>query len=196
MKRANEENISIDRKKVEAEYPPEMGEFEDRWDDDLESEEEIVENENSDSDIEGELEEMDMDDEELKKKMENLQVYLPGGQMENDEELIADQSTYDMLHAMNVEWPCLSFDILQDKLGNDRKSFPMTTYIVAGSQAESYQDNKVYVMKMSSLQKTKHDDGDSSDEDDDNDGDDDPVLEYKMIAHEGGVNRVRVLNIN
>jgi ribosome assembly protein RRB1 len=51
--------------------------------------------------------------------LENLKVYLPGTdyKLEKDEELVADQSTYEMLHRMNVEWPCLSFDIIQDKLG-------------------------------------------------------------------------------
>ncbi len=67
----------------------------------------------------------------------------------------------------------------------------MTSYLVAGSQAQNYHDNKLYVMKMSSLQKTANDD-DSDQSDDENEGDDDAVLEFKTIQHEGGVNRVRV----
>jgi len=35
----------------------------------------------------------------------------------------------------------------------------MTTYIVAGSQAEKAKDNRIYVMKMSQLNKTRVDDG-------------------------------------
>ena len=57
------------------------------------------------------------DDNELSEKLENLKVYLPGDKLDIDEELVADQSTYEMLHRMNVEWPCLSFDIIPDKLG-------------------------------------------------------------------------------
>jgi ribosome assembly protein RRB1 len=34
----------------------------------------------------------------------------------------------------------------------------MTTYVVAGSQAEKAKDNKIYVMKMSDLHRTKNDD--------------------------------------
>lgn len=84
---------------------------------------------------------------------------------------------------MNVEWPCLSFDIIKDKLGkpdhpkaslnnfiykgDNRTAFPMTSYIVAGSQADTYEENKVYVMKMSKMHKTMHDDdSDASDEED------------------------------
>ena len=128
--------------------------------------------------------------EDLEQRMNDLKVYLPGVEMDKDEELVVDKSTYELLHAMNVEWPCLSFDILKDKLGNDRTSFPMTSYIAAGSQAETGQ-NKIYVMKMSNLYKTKNDD--DSDCSDDEDNDQDAVLEYKMIPHESCVNRLRVL---
>jgi ribosome assembly protein RRB1 len=49
------------------------------------------------------------------------QVYLPGQELQDDEVLEADQSAYEMLHSMSVKWPCLSFDILWDSLGEDRK---------------------------------------------------------------------------
>jgi len=32
-----------------------------------------------------------------------------------------DASAYDMLHFMRVEWPCLSFDVIIDKLGFQRE---------------------------------------------------------------------------
>lgn len=123
-----------------------------------------------------------------------LEVYLPGQQMDEDEELVVDNSAYDMLHQMGVEWPCLSFDVLPDALGMARKKYPMTAYLVAGSQADSPKNNALYVMKMSSLHRTKHDDDDEASEDEDeNDLDEDPILEYKTIPHFGGVNRVRVM---
>jgi ribosome assembly protein RRB1 len=174
LKRPTEEETSPQKKTVQ-EKEEEL-EFEDRWDSDSEE-----------SMHESELDE----DEDLNSKMENLQVYLPGGEMEEGEVLVVDQSTYDMLHQMNVEWPCLSFDVIKDKLGSGRESYPKTAYIVAGSQAQN-NDNKVYVMKMSHLQKTIMDDG--SDSDSDGEGDDDPVLEYKTIKHEGGVNRIRTMD--
>ncbi|KAI9350819.1 WD40-repeat-containing domain protein [Obelidium mucronatum] len=110
--------------------------------------------------------------------------------------LVADNSAYEMLHQMQVEWPCLSFDILRDQLGNGRKQFPMTSYIVAGSQAEKAKDNKLYVMKMSELHRTKHDNDDDMDEDSgDEDLDEDPILEFKTVPHNGGVNRFGKVHI-
>jgi ribosome assembly protein RRB1 len=51
-----------------------------------------------------------------------MQVYLPDQELAEDEELVVDNSAYDMLHSMGVEWPCLSFDILNDNLGMSRTS--------------------------------------------------------------------------
>ncbi|KAI8897918.1 WD40-repeat-containing domain protein [Globomyces pollinis-pini] len=165
-----------------------MGEFEDMWnDDDMDEGEVVIANDEDDEEMDQELQD---DDAEVQE--DNTEVYLPGGEMGEDEELVADQSTYEMLHSMNMEWPCLSFDILQDKLGSGRINFPLSSYIVAGSQADEFSKNKVYVMKMSSLHKTKHDE-DEDGSDDEDDEDEDPVLEYKLISHEGGVNRIRVM---
>lgn len=61
---------------------------------------------------------MEVDEKEDKE----LEVYLPGKALGKDEVLEADQSVYEMLHKLNVEWPCLSFDVLQDRLGDDRKN--------------------------------------------------------------------------
>jgi len=42
------------------------------------------------------------------------QPYLPTSRpLEKDEILEPDQSVYEMLHRMNVQWPCLSFDVLR-----------------------------------------------------------------------------------
>lgn len=51
------------------------------------------------------------------------------------EQLDVEPGTYDMLHRAEVEWPCLSIDILRDDLGAQRTSYPMTAYVVAGTQA-------------------------------------------------------------
>ncbi|KAI8904896.1 WD40-repeat-containing domain protein [Powellomyces hirtus] len=168
-----------------------MGEFEDQYEDDMEDDEgEVVIAKDSDAEGDG----MDVDEEEEEEqKPDDFQVYLPGQALAEGEELVADNSTYEMLHSMGVEWPCLSFDILRDNLGTGRKSFPMTTYIVAGSQAELAKDNKLYIMKMSQLHRTKHDDNDDADDDDDEDLDEDPILESRTVPHIGGVNRVRVM---
>lgn len=50
--------------------------------------------------------------------------------------------------------PCLSFDILHDSLGESRTEYPMTAYLVAGTQAEQGKQNFVILMKMSELHST------------------------------------------
>ncbi|KAJ3074788.1 ribosome biosynthesis protein rrb1 [Podochytrium sp. JEL0797] len=169
-----------------------MGEFEDNFIDEIEDEDEgdvVIDNDDDDEDPD-----MEMDEDQNEQEEEQVRVYLPGEELQEGEVLVADNSAYEMLHQMQVEWPCLSFDILRDQLGNGRKQFPMTNYIVAGSQADKLKDNKLYVMKMSDLHRTKHDnDDDMEDNSDDEDLDDDPVLEYKTVPHNGGVNRVRAM---
>jgi len=159
----------------------EMGEFEDPYGDDNESDEEIVENND---------EGMEIDDEEEEEAKH--ETYMPGKEMGENEVLVVDNTAYEMLHSMNVEWPCLSFDFLGDSLGVNRTSFPMTAYLVAGSQAEEQKSNQLYILKMSQMNKTKYDD-DFEDDNSDDGLDDDPILEYKAIPHQGGINRVRVM---
>jgi hypothetical protein len=63
---------------------------------------------------------------------------------------------------MNVAWPCLSFDILRDNLGEERRKYPATAFAVTGTQAEQAKTNEILVMRMSSLHKTQKDDGECS----------------------------------
>ena len=60
-----------------------------------------------------------------------------------------------MLHAVNVEWPCLSFDILHDSLGEGRTKYPHTVYLAAGTQADTAQHNQIVLLKLSALCRTK-----------------------------------------
>ena len=49
----------------------------------------------------------------------------------------------------------MSFDILRDLLGNGRMEYPLTAYLVAGTQAEVAKQNLIILMKMSQLKKTE-----------------------------------------
>ncbi|KNC85818.1 hypothetical protein SARC_02002 [Sphaeroforma arctica JP610] len=132
------------------------------------------------------------DDLEAEDEPEVEKAYLPGDAIEDDEALEVDLSAYDMLHSVNVEWPCLSFDIIPDGLGDNRTKFPMTTYLVGGTQAEKAHQNKIIFMKLSQMHKTKFDnDSDASDDDDDDALDEDAILTSHHIKHNGGINRVR-----
>lgn len=74
--------------------------------------------------------------------MNKAQVYLPGKQLDADEELVCDESAYVMLHQARTGAPCLSFDIVRDQLGENRDAFPQSCYIVAGTQAAKAHVNK------------------------------------------------------
>jgi ribosome assembly protein RRB1 len=144
-----------------------------------------------DTSSEGEMDEQGQEEEaELEEQMENLKVYLPGEQMGEGEELVVDQSTYDMLHSMGVEWPCLSFDFVAKQTTT---TYPHSCLVVMGSQAEKQSENKLYVMKISKLSKTIEPESDEeSDEEDDYE---DPVIEYKTIPQFGSTNRIRTSNV-
>ena len=120
-------------------------------------------------------------------------TFIPGrNKLEPGQVLTPDITTYDMLHNLTTPWPCLSFDIVRDQLGDNRKAYPATMYTVAGTQADykSANDNQLLVVKFSGL--SKMDKGDDSDEsDDDDDEDSEPVLESKSIPLNSTTNRIR-----
>ncbi|CBQ68229.1 related to RRB1-involved in the regulation of ribosome biosynthesis [Sporisorium reilianum SRZ2] len=193
----------------DADGDDDMGEFEDQFEDEFDEEDTDAvlaardSHDSDDDDDDGETMEVDgiqvdgkiqrSKDDDADAAQPEAQVYIPGvNKLEEGQTLEADQSAYEMLHRLNVTWPCLSFDHLKDHLGNDRQSYPHTSYMVAGTQADTASRNEILVMKASHLHKTQNDDGLSDDEDDDeNDLDDDAILEYKSIPVHGGINRVR-----
>lgn len=165
--------------------------------DDVENTEEamgetIINNDDEDEEMNEDDAILDNGDDDMMDK-DDLDVYLPGQTLEKDEELVADLSTYELLQSMGSEWPCLTFDILKDNLGFGRTTFPATFYMVAGSQADSIDANKIYIMKLSKLHRTKQDDDDDAIDLDNPNDDEDPVLEHRTIMHKGTVNRLRVM---
>lgn len=107
--------------------------------------------------------------------------------------LSPDTTTYKMLHNLSTPWPCLSFDIVRDTLGENRSVYPATMYTVAGTQADRAKanDNSIMVMKLSGLSKMDGDNGDESSDDEDDDEDTDPILESKSIPLTSSTNRIR-----
>ncbi|WVO13260.1 hypothetical protein L204_100873 [Cryptococcus depauperatus] len=169
----------------------EMGEFEDRWEDEMESEEEVV------ADAEGE-DEFTPAQEDSQPALPPTETYLPGTAIEEDEQLVPDNSVYLTLHSLSYSWPCLSFDLLRDNLGADRATFPQTSWIVTGTQAgevpgQGRAKDEVVIMRLGNLSKTQYDDDDDEDNDnDDEDGnDEDATLDFLTIPHVGSVNRIR-----
>ncbi|KAI9582400.1 glutamate-rich WD repeat-containing protein 1 [Glossina fuscipes] len=160
-------------------------------DQDLEME--VVEPEDAESDEEDPHEDQDQD--------KDQKVYLPGLPLEADEELVCDESAYVMLHQASTGAPCLSFDIISDELGEERERYPLTAYIVAGTQAARTHVNNLIVMKMHNLHKTQEKpNGEDNDDEELEDDEDDltnkeelkkPQMSCALIKHQGCVNRVR-----
>ncbi|XP_017128764.1 glutamate-rich WD repeat-containing protein 1 [Drosophila elegans] len=152
---------------------------------------EVVEPEDAESDMNSDSA-SDAEDNSAKPK----EVYLPGNVLADDEELVCDESAYVMLHQASTGAPCLSFDVIPDELGTGRQAFPMTAYIVAGTQASRTHVNNLIVMKMSNLCKTQEEEEDEELEDDQDDVADreelrKPQMTCALIKHQGCVNRVR-----
>lgn len=206
------ENVSSAAKTQEGALPPvvdhagaiddEMGEFEDPYGDDFESDGEIIEvdGDQSDEEVEGEVGKTGQAaaaaaaaEEEAAEPVEEL--YLPhrSRPLGPDEVLEADPSVYEMLHNVTTPWPCLTVDVLPDKLGLDRKTFPHLVYVAMGTQAERAKDNQVISMKLSLLAKTLVRDELDLEEELDDDLDVDPVIESDLIPVKHTTNRLRVL---
>uniref|UniRef100_A0A7S4C8Q3 Histone-binding protein RBBP4-like N-terminal domain-containing protein n=1 Tax=Eutreptiella gymnastica TaxID=73025 RepID=A0A7S4C8Q3_9EUGL len=119
------------------------------------------------------------------------------------EKLEVDRRAYDMRHVLNMEWPCLSFDVLNDTDGLGRVKYPLSCMIVSGTQAEDPSQGQILVKKISHLCRTRHDRGDddsSSEEDeeeeeeeDDEADDADPIIFTKEYNLGGNLLRIRAM---
>lgn len=174
----------------------EMGEFEDPYGDDFESDGEIIELDDDDD------EEMDAD--AANKKIEAIEeqelrepessIYLPhkSKPLGPDEVMEADPTVYDMLHNVNLPWPCLTVDVVPDALGNERRTYPASLYLTTATQAERSKDNEMIAMKLSKLSKTLVKDDDEEDDESDEEEDVDPIMDSERIPLKHTTNRIRV----
>lgn len=173
-------------------YQP--SDFEDDFSDEFSSEDEIFEA-GVDGRPDAELEAEQKDAMEL-----DQDTFIPGRhKLEAGQSLAPDATAYEMLHTLSLPWPCLSFGILRDDLGDARKTYPATVYAVAGTQAGTgrARENEILVMKMSSLSRMeKSRDEEDSEDDDSVDGEDgegsaESILETKSIPMTSTTNRIR-----
>lgn len=180
-----------------AENDIEMGEYEDPYGDDFESDGEIIEldSEGEDAMEDGQapqkIEELDGQE-----KLDQPEIYLPhrSKPLGPDEVLEADPTVYEMLHNVNMPWPCLTIDIVPDSLGNERRTYPASLYLATATQASKAKDNELITMKLLSLAKTlvKDEPEDDDDDEDDEDEDTDPVMISETVPLKSTTNRLRV----
>ncbi|KAF3929187.1 Coronin-1A [Arthrobotrys entomopaga] len=165
-----------------------MGEFEDPYEDEMESDEDVVEAETA-----SEMDEEEDQDEAMDVDTEAYRISRPQEPLAEGEVLEPDPTAFHMLHNMGTKWPCLSFDILPDHLGDNRQTYPATIYLVTGTQASKPKDNEITVMKLSGLSRMKQDPDDSEDEESDSDDDEnsDAILESRHIPVSTTTNRIR-----
>jgi len=119
-------------------------------------------------------------------------LWRAGDAIAPDEKLDYDSTAYDMLHRMNWDWSCLTFGFVRDSLGEQRTQYPLTSYLVAGTQADRAADNQLVCLKLSQLARTIHDEDSESDDESDEE-DDDPIVEVQRVPHRGTVNRLRLM---
>ena len=188
------------------------GMFEDAWEDEF-SDEDIIESDEVEAmelgnlDVSGRdgAEEGEMlgegSGEGLKGREPREETYLPGQALAEGEVLDYDSGAYEMLHQMNVEWPCLSFDILPQASNTSRNTgeklqYPLSCTLLAGTQADASKrsDNTVFVMRVESLGKTQHDSDSEDSDSDDSDVEDDPVVHVRELKVPYGINRIRALD--
>lgn len=180
-----------------------------QFSDDFQSDEEIVELD--DEDDEDNLDIGDDDGNILevseKKAAELLRKDLEASQNKNgkelylpnisrplgpDEVLEADPSVYEMLHNVNLPWPCLTLDIITDTLGSERRSYPQSILMTTATQASKKKDNEMIVLSLTQLNKTLVKEDGEEDDDEDEDDDSDPIIENENIPLRDTTNRLKV----
>eukprot|EP00035_Acanthoeca_spectabilis_P023070 m.447501 g.447501 ORF g.447501 m.447501 type:complete len:469 (+) comp19523_c0_seq1:25-1431(+) len=119
------------------------------------------------------------------------QTYLPGDALPSDMELTFDPTAYMTHQEWTSEWPCLSCDIIPDSLGASRQTFPMTAYVLGGTQAGEEDGDELLVMKLTQIRRSAAPALDEDDEDDDDDTEP-PSFHSYGIKHPGAVNRVKM----
>lgn len=138
------------------------------------------------------------------KQLKKIRQKKEADKSRNEPEIDFDTSAYVVYNRLEMTYPCLSFDIVRDDLGNEEdrvKKFPLSLYMVAGAQTPAHvENNYIYVMKVDNIKPLKQEneevDDEQSDEDEAEDPSDLPKLTSVRVGHKGCVNRLRVNRVN
>ncbi|EZG43168.1 putative WD repeat protein [Gregarina niphandrodes] len=128
--------------------------------------------------------------------------------LEEDEVLEHDPSAYDMYHRINVEWPCLSFDIISHPkwAGSGSSAGPSASECASGSSSARYDvcfvagtqaavgcENALTVMACRNLYRTYESDSEDGFDDEDEEDEEKALrLETAFIRSKAAFNKVAV----
>jgi len=113
-----------------------------------------------------------------------------GEGIQDEPEMDCDLTAYELFHEGNSGAPCLSFDILEDELGNNRTvNNPASVTFVTGTQTDNSHTNSIVLIRMKNLLKVENPD-DSEDEEEENE-EKLPKVSSVTAFHAGCVNRIR-----
>ena len=140
----------------------------------------------------------------------NKETYVPGS--ENiDEELEVDEKYYKLLYKATTTFPCMSFDVVPDSLGEGEEranQFPAALSLVGGTYSGKRGQDSLVVIKFSQLKETHKLQTSSEDEEEGREGEGDEKkseikrkdhegkMRHVSIPHNGGINRVRTTVIS
>ncbi|CAI4912099.1 BAD_HP_G0043950.mRNA.1.CDS.1 [Saccharomyces cerevisiae] len=200
---AKTESHSVPAIPASEEQDAPMNDLEEQLSDEFDSDGEIIE-------IDGDDEINDEDD--LRKKQEEAETLVQKDQSEGnkekiqelylphmsrplgpDEVLEADPTVYEMLHNVNMPWPCLTLDVIPDTLGSERRNYPQSILLTTATQSSRKKENELMVLALSNLAKTLlKDDNEGEDDEEDDEDDVDPVIENENIPLRDTTNRLKV----
>ena len=157
---------------------------------------------NSDSDLESGSSSDEEDEEQAGEEDANLpaKTYIPKLGKKGDD-LQVDESAYVLLSKSKTSYPCMSFDVINDNLGEgeDRSAnFPISMSIVGGTYSGKRGADSLIVMKYSKLfpgSKNSKDENAMLTEQNSR-AKEGATLRYVKIPHPGPINRVRCKNIS
>ena len=139
--------------------------------------------------------ESDEEDEQDDKSLP-ARTYIPKKGKKNDD-LVVDESAYVLLCKSKTSYPCMSFDIINDNLGENRSNtFPISMSMVGGTYSGRANADSLIVMKYSKLfpnSKNFKDQQIITEQDTKQQG---ATLRYVKISHAGSVNRIRCTHIS
>lgn len=141
-----------------------------------------------------------------KKGVETVNIWDESKGIQKDEELVFDNSAYEMLHRSEVSWPCMSVDWLvpeyfppvevRDYFKPSSKKvyedeFPYACYFLGGATTDE-KNGVLYYMKWFNMHRTLYDEDPDKEADSESEGAE-PLMEHISVTSKGNINRIKTM---